>query len=58
VASRGNVFPDIQVEPADVSFGPGEAGPKSVKFTPGRMKDFRLKRAYGTHQGNRITQPS
>src|SRR5579875_3266169 len=43
------VVPDIVYEPEELKFAP-DSPPQMVTFSPGRMKEFTLKRAYCTHR--------
>jgi hypothetical protein len=43
------IVPDIVYEPEELIFDP-DSPPQMVTFSPGRMKEFSLKRAYCTHR--------
>jgi hypothetical protein len=43
------VVPDIVYEPEELRFAP-DSPPQLVTFSPGRMKEFTLKRVYCTHR--------
>lgn len=43
------IVPDIVYEPEELKFAP-DSPPQLVTFSPGRMKEFALKRAYCTHR--------
>jgi hypothetical protein len=43
------IVPDIVYEPEELKFAP-DSPTQMVTFTPGRMKEFTLKRAYCTHR--------
>ncbi len=43
------IVPDIVYEPKELKFDP-DSPPQVVTFSPGRMKEFTLKRAYCTHR--------
>lgn len=43
------IVPDIVYEPAELKFAP-DSPPQVVTFSPGRIREFALKRAYCTHR--------